>query len=456
MAKIGRLGVLLFVAWCVSAVGRAADGPTVEVGLARREITPTFPVRLTGYSNRKTEFESVYQPLWAKALAIGSDADGPALLMTVDLLGVPATLTDELAARLKNRCGLKPERLAICASHTHTGPALAGMATLIFVGEITAEELGHIERYTRQVVDHLEAVALAALADRRPCRLAWAEGQLGFAVNRRVLKEGRWTGFGETPTGPVDHSLPLIRITAADGTLRGVLVNYACHCTTLTGSTNQVGGDWAGYAQEFIERAHPGVVAMITIGCGADANPTPRGELAHAQQHGRALAEEVRRLLAEPLAPLPGTVAVATTTIDLPFAPLPTREEFAARAKQKGPIAYHAQVNLARLDRGEALPTSQPFRAAAWSFGQELAMVFLAGEVTVDYALRLKRELGGRRLWITAYANDAPCYIASRRVLAEGGYEVDGSMYYYDKPQHFVPEIEDLIVGKVVDLVGKR
>ena len=33
----------------------------------------------------------------------------------------------------------------------------------------------------------------------------------------------------------------------------------------------------------------------------------------------------------------------------------------------------------------------------------------LAGEVVGDYSLRLKRELGGDRLWVTAYANDAPC-----------------------------------------------
>jgi hypothetical protein len=76
-------------------------------------------------------------------------------------------------------------------------------------------------------------------------------------------------------------------------------------------------------------------------------------------------------------------------------------------------------------------------------------MVFLAGEVVVDYTLRLKKELDAKRLWVSAYANDVPCYIASKRVLAEGGYEVDGSMYYYDRPQHFAPEVEDLIISTV-------
>ena len=75
-------------------------------------------------------------------------------------------------------------------------------------------------------------------------------------------------------------------------------------------------------------------------------------------------------------------------------------------------------------------------------------MVFLGGEVVVDYALRLKRELG-ERLWITAYANDVPCYIPSKRIHPEGGYEVDRSMDYYGQPGSLSPDVEDLIVSEV-------
>jgi neutral ceramidase len=48
-----------------------------------------------------------------------------------------------------------------------------------------------------------------------------------------------------------------------------------------------------------------------------------------------------------------------------------------------------------------------------------MAMVFLAGEVVVDYALRLKWEIDQKRLWVVAYSNDVPCYIPSRRILSE-------------------------------------
>lgn len=62
-------------------------------------------------------------------------------------------------------------------------------------------------------------------------------------------------------------------------------------------------------------------------------------------------------------------------------------------------------MNLLRLDKGESLPRSLPYGITTWSFGESLSMVFLPGEVVVDYSHRLKRELDKSKLWITAYAN---------------------------------------------------
>ena len=83
----------------------------------------------------------------------------------------------------------------------------------------------------------------------------------------------------------------------------------------------------------------------------------------------------------------------------------------------------------------------------------ELAMVFLPGEVTIDYALRLKGELDGSQLWVPAYANAMPCYICSERLLGEGGYEVDSSMVSHGQPSRLAPEAEDKIIREVKTLI---
>jgi neutral ceramidase len=80
-------------------------------------------------------------------------------------------------------------------------------------------------------------------------------------------------------------------------------------------------------------------------------------------------------------------------------------------------------------------------------------MVFLAGEVVADYGLRLKRERDGTRLWVNAYSNDVAFYVPSRRMIPEGGYEVDRSMVYYGQPAPLAEGTEDQIVRAVGELL---
>ena len=98
-----------------------------------------------------------------------------------------------------------------------------------------------------------------------------------------------------------------------------------------------------------------------------------------------------------------------------------------------------------------------PYPVQLWRLGPDLLFVTLGGEVVVDYALRLKTELGRERTWVAAYTNDVMAYIPSRRVLAEGGYEGGGAMVYYGLPTIWAPEVESLIVEQVhshVEAVG--
>lgn len=411
------------------------------VGAASVDITPDYPVRLSGYGSRRKESDGVAQHLFAKALAIGSDAESPAVLVTVDNCAVPAAIRDEVLRRLGTKTKVRSERFAIAFSHTHCAPMLSGVLPNIFSMDIPAEHLPAIERYTREFTDKLEQVALAALADRKPAHLAWGIGSVGFAANRRTF-----------PTKPIDHDLPVLRVTGLDGKVRAIFTSYACHCTTI--AIESIHGDWAGCAQEALQREFPGAIALTALGCGADQNPDPRRTMELVVQYGEALAAEAKRLVNEKLKPIGGALDCRTRQIELAYDTLPTREQWDAQAQSTTPsIAYHARKNLARLARGETLPTHLPYLVQTWSFGTDLAMVFLPGEVVVDYGLRLKRELDRTRLWVNAYSNDAPCYIPSRRVLEEGGYEGAGAMVYYDRPTQFAPDVEERIICAVRELM---
>jgi hypothetical protein len=87
--------------------------------------------------------------------------------------------------------------------------------------------------------------------------------------------------------------------------------------------------------------------------------------------------------------------------------------------------------------------------------GDQLTLIALSGEVVVDYAIRLQRELGGegRALWVAAYANDVVGYIPSARVLKEGGYEGGEAFYGSTWPTPLAPDIESIVIGAAHDVV---
>ena len=416
---------------------------TRQVGAASVDITPEYPVRLSGYGGRRLPNTGVSQHIFAKALAIGGDEEGPAVVVTVDNCGVPASMRDEVLRRLGTKSKVSHERLAICSSHTHCAPMLIGMLPNLFGMDIPAEHLPAIERYTRELTDAIEKVVLAALADRKPATLTWSVGKVGFAANRRSF-----------PMKPVDHDLPVLRATSTEGKVRAIFTSYACHCTTI--GIDEIHGDWAGCAQEALQREFPGAIALTAMGCGADQNPTPRRTMELVKQYGEDLGAEAKRLVLGEMKPVNGPVKCNAKQIELAFGTLPTREEWQALAASKTPaIAYHATKNLARLDRGEKIPTHLPYLVQTWAFGNDMAMVFLPGEITVDYSLRIKREFDPARLWVNGYSNDVPCYVPSRRVLDEGGYEGAGAMVYYDRPTQFAPDVEERIMKAVHEVTPK-
>ena len=397
------------------------------------------------------------QPLYVKALALQADqaSEGPPfVLITADIIGFPRSLTEKIADGLKERFQIPRENVLAIGSHTHTGPVLRDRLEGMY--GLEGKNLETVNAYTDQLPGRaLEAVD-AALKSMKPAQLSLGRGNATFAMNRRVFRRGGVT-FGANPDGPANHEVSVLRLDNLDGSLRAVVFGYCCHCTTLRGDYYRINGDWAGYAQDFLERAHPGAMAFFATGCGADADPQPNGTLDLARDHGLEMAGAVSQALTGPRVPITGSLRAVFERVDVPFDKLPTREEFQEKLKNPDPyVRRHAQRQLDTLDREGKLPTSYPFPIQVWQFGKDLTLVALGGEVVVDYALRLKRELGGSgNLWVAGYANDVFAYIPSVRILLEGGYEADYAMVYYGLPTRFSKSLEDILIKKVHELVNR-
>ncbi len=432
------------------------DGP-IEIGTGRIDITPEYPVRLTGYGNRTNVYDSVEQKLWGKVLVLDQKGKQPMIWLTLDLVGFPVFFADELFARLAPKIGLKDRaQLVISATHTHNGPE-TGVLLNIFGSTLPPNQLADVRIYRDNLLNKLEKLVVDAYKSKAAGKLSWAIGNATFAMNRRVLENGKWKDFGETPDGPVDNNLPVLRATDLQGKTIALLLNYACHGTTLVPEHNFVHGDWMGAAQQMLEEKYPGANAMVALGCAGDANPTPRGEFKHVSQHAVMIANEISALMsANKFIALNSIPVGKMKKVELTFLHVPDAKEFAAQSKLDAAPGLYARNSLEILARGGSISNTMSYPIYVWSFGNQLAIVFLGGEVVVDYSLRIKREFSKNKMWVNAYSNDVSTYIASKRLFAEGGYEVDGSMPYYNHPSRLTEDTEERVMKTIHELMPKE
>jgi len=444
--------VCLVVLGCVPVDAGEAQAAW-KAGVATTVITPEKSMWMAGYAARNKPSEGKVHELQAKALAI-EDVQGTRLvLLTADLIGFPREFRDHLCKEVGERYKLAPESLLLNASHTHSGPELrAWRATQTW--DLPPEQVELGRQYSEVLRGKLVELVGRALGDVAPAQLSYLHARAGFAMNRR-LQSGQGYGIAPNADGPVDHDVPVLRVDGADGKIRALVFGYACHNTTL--DFYDFCGDYAGFAQQYVEETHPGVTAMFVIGCGGDQNPTPRRTLEWAKQHGQTLANAVEAALVGRPRPVRGPLRLALDEATLELAAPPSVEVLKQQAASTNLYERrHAEELLAVIDKPGKLATTYPYLVHVVRLGDDLLMVGLAGEVLVDYSLRLKQELAGPAVWVAGYCNDVFGYVPSLRVLKEGGYEAGGAVLYYGTvPTPFAPSVEERIVSKVHELVDK-
>ncbi len=443
------LAGFLALLWPVD--GRGAD-VAWRVGTARVVITPDHPLWMAGYASRDKPASEKFTDLWVRSCVLEDSAGERAVLVSLDLIGCDRGFAQSICDALKQQYGLERRQIALCFSHTHSGPVIGRALEVAHYRHLGPEQQAAIDAYTARLPGQVVDCVGRALADLTPCELLYGSGTATIAVNRRNNPEPKVPELRANGllVGPVDHDVPVLAARAPDGSWKDVWFGYACHATTL--SDFQWCGDYPGYAAAELEAKHAGTTALFWAGCGADQNPLPRRRLELAQQYGAQLATAVEDVLSRPdgLTPVSSVLRTAWQEISLPLSSAPTEDELrqAATAEDRY-VRARATMYLERLAAGQSLPATVPYPIQVWELGNAIQFVCLGGEVVVDYALRLKSELRGKQTWVAGYANDVMAYIPSQRVLAEGGYEGKDAMVYYGLLSPWTAEVEPLIITAV-------
>jgi neutral ceramidase len=447
---------ILFLSFVLStATSFSEEKGTWKFGTARAKITPKELFWMGGFGHRTKPAEGRLDDLWTKVLVLEAPDGGKVVLVSLDLVGVPKWLYENLCRELWWRHGLTRSQIRFAPSHTHSGPVLT--AALQDIYPLDDQQRRLIAEYSHWLEQTILETVTQALASQSPATLWAGEGKATFAVNRRTNIESKAVEMlrdGIAPKGPSDFTVPVLVVRSPEGKVRTVVFGFAAHTSTLT-QNYRWSSDYCGVTVRELEAKHPGAAAMFFQGCGADQSTLPRGTVELCHQRGQDLAKAVEVVLEKPMRPIAPRLRAAFEFVSLDYGEQPTKAELETAGKATDYHARWARRLAASLAAGNAFTKGYPdYPVQVWKLGGDQIWIALGGEVCVDYALRFEKEFGPQT-WVNGYANDVMAYIPSRRLWEEGGYQAGAFDVYGLPANRWCPDIEDRIAGAVTRLVEK-
>jgi len=415
----------------------SAASTTVMAGAAVVDITPPPGQMMCGYAARTEPATGTHDPLTARALVVGDTA-----LVVADVLG----FHEDSCTRIRARSGFADDRVVVIATHTHGAPMPGrggGPADPAFL---------------TQLEDGCVAALQQAAANRHPARLSAGNGDdPRIAFNRR------------SDGGPIDPTVPVLKLEALDGTVLALAFAHGCHPVVLGAGNREYTADFPHYARAAVEAAHPGAVALFLPGCSGDVSTghspessistevPPDRTFAEAERIGLRLARSVHQAS---LTPLGAAVTARSQDVALPLArnEVGDLDALAAEWTRLAATAVPAWATLYRHWANWAVTTARepltpcPGRVTAFNWGG-LDLIFLPGEIFASTALALRTALPpGHTPFIVSFADGNPGYIPPAEAYPQGGYEVLEAHRYYNLPAAFAPGTAEQLQAAALSL----
>ena len=407
---------------------------TFSTGLGEQKITPQPGCNLAGYFHERIA-KRVRDDLYVKAMVLDNGQNRLAIVCC-DLVGPRKEIFDAAKEAVSRECGIPSQAVMICCSHTHTGPDIGGFLKM---------DEQHNEQYSKQLTAWIARAVRQADENRFDATIHLGHSNAeGLAFNRLLrLRDGKEyhgaTKLDESigPAGLVDPSVQTMTLRDADGNVRGMLVNFACHCDVIGGGrADFISADWPGELARSVRAVYgDDVVCMFMQGAAGDINhidylrrragyPSPGGE-AGAVRLGRAVAGAA--ILASERAEAQSSDALDFRYEELPI-PYYTRtpELFAKmeELKRRDPeeLTYFEKANIKavedwKYDGKIAQAPMQCFRIAG------AAIASYPGELFTAWGLELKKYSPASRTFVAELANRrVSSYIPTTDQARRGGY----------------------------------
>ncbi len=412
----------------------------IKVGFGRTDITPPMGLYIAGYYAERRG-DGVLDPLEANCVAF-SDGEKTAVVISIDLIGMPQTWADKLRNTISGITGLPYEAVYICCTHTHTAPTVSG--------SMYPRDEEYLSVSFRKIGD----AAKCAVDDMTDASFFTARGEVeGISFIRRYkMKDGTTrTNPGymnpdiDHAIGTSDDSLQLVRIVR-EGKDDVVIINFQCHPDVIGG--NKYSSDWPGRTRRAFEGAVPGTKCIFFNGAQGDTNHyclTPEYHTEKSYRHsmhmGLSVAGEAMKLYtyAEPIEC--NGVDYKQYNYEVPSnrgtpEQLPLAEKYIAlhEAGKRSEIPYTGMeyttvvAEAYRIKQLENGPDSYTLYLNAVKVGS-IAFSGIPGEPFTDIGRGIKDGSPFDMTIVCCCANGDEAYYPMQSAYDEGGYEARSSTF---------------------------
>ena len=407
----------------------------LRIGVGSVDITPQKTLPMQGFAVRKGLSTGVYQPIYAKAMAL-DDGQNQIVIICADLALWGNKNIASIREALQQQFGLTPAQIIFNVTHTHCGPII------------------HDEEYAQSLVAKTIDLVGNCLQSKVECKLFFGRGSAEMGVSRRGKSRDGSIFWGLNPYGPVDREVVVLKAVDMQGKTVAVVANYACHPSTISGYL--IGGDYAGFVTETLQNEFPGATAFFIQGAGGDVKPNrskadnPRlfdydGGPEAPKAMGKKISDAVLAVLAQPMQEVSGAVESKLDVVQLPLFIRPidadTPTKFQGRTRR---LARYAKLMLESMDENGNYLQTKPCEVYVVKIGPDFLLVGLNGEICVRIGLRIKAQLLPKMALVAGYTGLHIGYVPSMDMIPEQGYET-GVPYSL--------EVEDFLVDKVIELV---
>lgn len=449
-----RKSVLFTVLLFLCLVRFSARGRESGLALAVFDVDATPPVG--SELAYQTMVNSGELSLRARGvILIGSGK--PIVLCSVDWIGIANGSQDAFKQALAEAAGTDPDRVEVHTVHQHDAP----------ICDFTAENMlkekglpldGFDGTFARTLLVNLRAAVTGAMPLARPVtRIGLGKAEVRKVASNRTVrkKDGTFdtryssepvrTEFRKLPEGRVDRELSMVSFWDDEEPL-AILTFYATHPQSyyLTGVANP---DFPGLARYMEQLRHPDALFVHFNGAGGNIAAGKYNDGSHEMRLvlAKRLAEGMEKAWRK-------TKKFPVTSKDIAWFEepmlLPYNHTFERKEENLPGMERNARSNgLPPLAWCKRRREGKSLHAACLAIGDKARILFMPGELFVEYQLAAKKMASEKFVAMAAYGDYGPFYIGTKEAFSRGGYEVRSSPV--------APEAEDYILDILDRLLNR-